>query len=253
MDNSTSKVQIIACGQRQIKSRKSGLTFPSFLIAFKDKSDRHQIFRWRSKKDFLLLNRAIACNSSSKGEEEGTSRNNAKCFFPKSAYTNLCKEAISEPWVRPLKGMPEFSTRSNDIFRMISATADSPQLGGDKKLEGVGFKAKMKKSLLQLDQFLQYVQNEARDDVRNANRKILENAWDYFCRDEDSEDVVGHTNNQIDMQSTINADFTQENNERLAAKCGQYFASDCNAQKVRKNTEHDIHPFCAMHATDCII
>lgn len=45
--------RIIACGYREIKSSKTSLTFPAWLVQFED-----QKFWWRSKRDFLLLFRA---------------------------------------------------------------------------------------------------------------------------------------------------------------------------------------------------
>jgi hypothetical protein len=68
--------RVIACGYRVIRIPKSGVTFPAFLCSWPGLANPV----WRSKRDFLLLNRA------------------SKHDLPKAALKKLAEQA---PWKRP--------------------------------------------------------------------------------------------------------------------------------------------------------
>ena len=110
----TNEVKVLACGYREIKSAKSGLTFPAFLVSLPlDEADNNVRIVWRSKRDFLLLGRASSLS------------------LPKAALKKL---AESTPWKRPGTSIPKIEGHIENHYH-----------------------ARMKKSLLQLDQFLLYL------------------------------------------------------------------------------------------------
>eukprot|EP00934_Nitzschia_sp_Nitz4_P001612 Nitzschia sp. Nitz4//scaffold13_size275219//140580//141689//NITZ4_000876-RA/size275219-exonerate_est2genome-gene-0.186-mRNA-1//1//CDS//3329536020//1612//frame0 len=76
--------RLLACGYREIRIVKSGLTFPTFLVSFP--GDCHPV--WRSKRDFLLLGRETA---------------KPEVLFPKAALKKL---ADKFPWKRPGVSLP---------------------------------------------------------------------------------------------------------------------------------------------------
>lgn len=87
MDETSQKslAQVLACGYREIRIPKSGSTFPAFLCSLPGLADPV----WRSKRDFLLLNRGV------------------KHTLPKAAFKKLSEHA---PWKRPgfdMKDQPD--------------------------------------------------------------------------------------------------------------------------------------------------
>lgn len=78
--------KIIACGHYHI-STKAGNSFPAVLVLFPDeKNPTRERYFWRSKRDFLLLSRAISGPHS----------------FPKKAFAKLSDQALTGgPWVCP--------------------------------------------------------------------------------------------------------------------------------------------------------
>lgn len=245
----TVKAQIVACGQRCIRSTKSGLTFPVFLVQFKDErcSGDCQVqynyrYHWRSKKDFLLLNRGFL--SSKVGlqiHQNSKSRvyRNINASFPKNVYSILCQEAIdNKPWIRPLNDNSDLSSQSHEILQFINEGNngdDFDYVTEQDLITAVGYQAKMKKSLMKLDQFIQQYCN---DD--SSNNPKAEEHWKLFCRNEDCENIVNikedddKSHNNVCLHSSLDCDDV-----RRAAQYGQYFASESNAQKVRIKTSYD--------------
>ena len=259
---------VVACGYRRIRISKSGNSFPAFLVAFESRnpssSDELDIpsfrgvrFAWRSKKDFLLLARKD-------GSFQGQS-------FPKAALKKVAAVG-AVPWRRSslpqstaVGAVDPFST-----FREDDAIIAAIGEGGHRRRNGDAipdclcysnlpnrFSAHMKKSIWQLDRFLQSIGKEARNNERKQN------AWEIFCRRFDTEDLITpgeltsygiprspkqNTNTQdpegqdaneipagditftasVATAETIDATTTLRESSRL----GQYFASKENSQKV---------------------
>jgi hypothetical protein len=174
---------VLACGYRQIRIPKSGLTFPTFLVSLPNK--KHTV--WRSKRDFLLLRRVSSTT------------------FPKAALRKLAENV---PWRRPnVDVLPSCCLGPNNQYQVF-----------------------MKKSVLQLDQFLKDIEAAAASSY--ADQKGLE-AWEVFCRPEDTEGLVGTTDpekscKESSLESPTNIISSQLQSSRL----GQYFCSEDNAKHV---------------------
>ena len=188
------KPKVIACGQRQIQT-KSGNKFPAFLVRCGESDHR---YFWRSKRDFLVLNRATEHS------------------FPKKAFAKLSDQAQNNgSWVRP--------------------DDDEAPFGGYCKLVGDhdvsdniierNFNPNMKKSLLQLDEFLLKASTASKETISDndgSGNDSTTKAWNAFCKPE-------HTNYLADSSNSIN---NLKTHTPTAARLGQYFASNDNARLV---------------------
>lgn len=187
---SSRPTKVIACGHRHIHT-KSGNSFPAFLIrlpAHNDGKSQEQYF-WRSKREFLVLNRATEHS------------------FPKKAFAKLSDQALSGgPWVRP----DDDEDPSGGYCKVVRDVGD---------IESNNFNSNMKKSLRQLDEFLLK--------AFSASRKEATEAWSIFCKPE-------HTQHLSDSCNTTNN--SHKTHTQTAARLGQYFASDDNAQLVVRKT-----------------
>ena len=200
----TSKPKVIACGHRQIQT-KSGNSFPAFLIRLPDngieESDDNRRFFWRSKRDFLVLNRSTTEHS-----------------FPKKAFAKLSNQA---PWVRP---DDEEAPSSGGYCKLLVRDCDV----SDSIIEN-NFNPNMKKSLQQLDEFLlkaSSASKQATSDNDGDDNNSIVKAWKVFCKSK-------HTNHLVD-DSNNSANNLHDTHTPTAAKLGQYFASDDNARLVIK-------------------
>lgn len=202
----TSKPKVIACGHRQIQT-KSGNSFPAFLIRLPDadgieESDDNRYF-WRSKRDFLVLNRAT------------------EHVFPKKAFAKLSNQA---PWVRP----DDDEAPTSGGYCKLVRDGDV----GDDIIES-NFQPNMKKSLQQLDEFLLKASISSKKAISNNDgddNDSIVNAWSVFCKPE-------HTNHLAD-DSNDSTNNLHDTHIPTAARLGQYFASGGNARLViKKMTE----------------
>jgi len=210
----SSNPKVIACGHRHIHT-KSGNSFPAFLIRLPEhdgeKSDDR--YFWRSKRDFLLLNRATDHS------------------FPKKAFAKLSDQALSGgAWVRPNDDEGPSSGGYCKLLRDV----------GDIIIERNNFNPNMKKSLQHLDEFLSKAfsaSRKATTDNSDENSLIVK-AWAVFCKPEHTEHLADSSNN------TTNNSY--ETHTPTAARLGQYFASDENARLVVKKMiellERDVDP-----------
>jgi hypothetical protein len=268
---------VVACGYKRIKIPKSGNSFPAFLVAFEyrnpsenekciedtnKQNDMSSIagvrFSWRSKKDFLLLAR------------KGTGATQDQTL-PKAALKKVVEET-NVPWRRssilPTK-VGGVGSRSSSCEEYTKAATAMEQGGLHRRFQEVipdclchrnlpnMFSARMKKSIWQMDRFLQSVKREAEENERDRN------AWEIFCRPGDTKDLFTprefsaseillpsneSTNAQVpdckgenetplgdlsapvtaDANETIDASMTLRESSRL----GQYFASEENSQKA---------------------
>lgn len=189
-----SKPKVIACGHRQIET-KSGNLFPAFLIRCCGESD-HRYF-WRSKRDFLVLNRATEHS------------------FPKKAFAKLSDQAQnSGSWVRP----DDDEAPSGGYCTLVGDHDVSDNIERN-------YNPNMKKSLLQLDEFLLKAYSASKEAISvndDDGKDSIANAWNVFCRPE-------HTNHLTDSSDSTN---NLKTHTPTAARLGQYFASDENARLV---------------------
>jgi len=194
--------KIVGCGQKHFFSQKSGLSFPAFLIQFSYFSEEvlHHYYQWRSKKCFLLLKREkVTCS------HDGL---HASKDFPKNAFSNLCEQASSDAWLKPLIG--ELENKQHAIATAIGN--DISHLN----LYLAAYQPRMKKSIMRLEDFIN-------------NYRTFTNNWARFCREEDSDNI-----RTIDPKDFRDKDYkTVENGHFLATKLGQYFTSKDVARKVR--------------------
>jgi hypothetical protein len=187
---------VLACGYRQIVAPKSGLTFPTFLVSLDDQHQAEAV--WRSKRDFLLLGRVSKLGH----------------HLPKAAMKKL-SEPSNFPWKRPGVELPYYAnsksnSKSNNHYHVS-----------------------MKKSLLQLDQFLQ--QLAASKDIE------IQEAWEKFCRPGDTEGLVPLEEEKVDSETgessvgdavCTTATGTTTTSQHQSSRLGQYFCSKENAQQV---------------------
>lgn len=194
MSAPSEKPKVIACGHRQIET-KSGNSFPAFLIRCGESDHR---YFWRSKRDFLVLNRA------------------AEHSFPKKAFAKLSDQAQSSgSWVRP----DDDEAPSGGYCKLVGDHDVSDNIERN-------FNPNMKKSLLQLDEFLlkaYSASKEAITDNDDDEKDSIVTAWNVFCRPE-------HTNHLTDSSNSSTNNLTTHT--PTAARLGQYFASDENARLV---------------------
>lgn len=185
---------VLACGYREIQSPKSGLTFPTFLVAlpYNDHQPPKSCSVWRSKRDFLQLGRAL--------QQEH--------MLPKAAMKKLAERV---PWKRP--GV------------VVETSNESEQHNN--------FHPSMKKSVLQLDQFLQAAHAQfaaAATTTTNQNETIME-SWQWFSRPKDTEGLVPLDANT--MVETGNRHYANGSNSAVAtiksSQLGQYFCTHENA------------------------
>ena len=132
------------------------------------------------------------------------------------------------PWVR--------SDDEHDycklVHRLLLLNADRE----DGPLVESNFDPRLKKSLYLLDSFLRGMHNlylaETNQKENTSTSEALEgivDAWDVFCRNEDTDGSTIPNSNQTETNNHCNDDERIETN---AARLGQYFASDENAKDV---------------------
>ncbi len=195
----TMSARIICCGHRSFFSPKSGLLFPALLIQFAEDfqtddsttGQQHTVYRyqWRSKRDFLILKRSTASTPN--------------FSFPKSAFSNLCDQALKKPWLRPLN-QADFETEKEIILSKLDLYDSDP--------EAYGYHPRMIKSIARLEKFLE-------------NHTDCGNAWAIFSRNEDGSGIINPGDRPI---TSCEDDAT-----RRAVKLSQYFTSANDAKMVR--------------------
>jgi hypothetical protein len=127
--------------------------------------------------------------------------------LPKSALKKL---AETVPWKRP---NVDFETKEKNAANY--------------------YHPRMKKSLMQLDQFLQAVAAYSSD-------SSVKQAWERFCRPGDTDFLVSL---EDDSHSKQNNDNSTTTTEQRSSQLGQYFCSDENAKCVVDWVMKKIRPF----------
>lgn len=231
---------IVACGYRSIYSPKTGLSFPAWLVKFPNKNDCeasfYPCFRWRSKRDFLLLSRACASANSNLDR------------IPRASFAKLCQKV---PWARPMGTAKE--TQEVDRF-----------LGDQSSSRANSYERTMKKNVFLMDQFLQRIRQKIlliqgdNDTVGSSNNNtkgnddVLLRAWLEFCRGEDTEFL--EEDNEVDADAAheavsderrIGEEYNHDEIPKLSkgsirtsvqdsARLGQYFCTEENAEQVSR-------------------
>lgn len=192
-------VKIIGCGQKHFYSQKSGLSFPAFLIQFSyfSQEELHHYYYWRSKRDFLFLNREIMKQDNSRGSKN----------FPKNAFSKLCDQASLNPWLKPLIGELE-----NELERVAIASAMECEIS-QLDVCSSAYQPRMRNSITRIEEF-----------INNSTTGLS-----LFCRRHDSDNIRVVASNNYNQ----NLIFAEENRCSIAAKLGQYFTSEDIARKVR--------------------
>jgi 2,4-dienoyl-CoA reductase-like NADH-dependent reductase (Old Yellow Enzyme family) len=173
-------VLVLACGYRKVYISKSGLSFPMWLVRIDDKQGVPR-FVWRSKRDFLRLARP----------------NKEVASFPKSAWHKLDE---ASPWQRP-----DFAAQTT--LGKGSATALWDEASENR------WHPSMKKSLLQLDQYLEKLAAETSD-------SSAVEAWHEFVNGGSSDYSISANRESIPTE--------QQRGNAL----GQYFCHPLNAQQL---------------------
>ena len=249
---------LIACGYKYVTIPKSGNSFPAFLMALPpyaqqqqnrqhdttDAGARHVRFVWRTKRDFLILARAFTNKRNIRSNT--TIPNQSSIQFPKSALQKVVQREVV-PWRRTVSLEDD---RKQDPYSDLFCDDDT-------RLPNY-FSSFMKKSLWQIDHFLQLVYkdvsttstttttllttSEQKNKRENEKRRKL--AWDIFNRQRDTDGLTSPSSSLLISPSTI----TTNNNTALSSKLGQYFASKENSQKV---VQHALESILSLYDKSC--
>jgi hypothetical protein len=213
---------VVACGHRRIYVPKTGNTFPAVCVCVWNDTSVTPILVWRSKRDFLCLVRSLA-----------TSDNFVKTRIqlPKAAFHHLTEEHVV-PWIRPMQDIGRYNDASM-ITSVESVRSMMESFHERQKSFPNHYHVRMKKSIWQLDTFLQSAAKKVHGASHTiaVTRTTLISAWNRFCRPtEDSEGLVGLTMTDIPdvYMDETNPTITQKQSSRW----GQYFASTENSQHV---------------------
>lgn len=238
MKTTSSGPRVIGCGHLRVRT-KSDNEFPALLVCLPCGGNDECRYFWRTKRDFLLLNRSLRQHNDA-----------STTTFPKKAFTKLCEQAMSQvdcncrPWVRPDDDRAPAGGYCELINILVRKNGNRHALDNSTTHN---FDPKMRKSLIQLDTFLEtaYMLSSHSNSTSNAINSTLTSgdieemstrraaitiaeAWSTFCRQEDTENLV--------VPSTVSKEPECKKDELVAnaAKLGQYFASDENAKNVVK-------------------
>lgn len=214
-------VYVVACGYRQTFIPKSGLTFPAWLVACGASPPvstpdsgcetvsavpvnvASTSLRWRTKRDFGRLGRVAA--------------RTATIVWPKAAWRKLSDQS---PWQRP---NDDTMSLSFDPVKMWNPSS------GDLEVVVNQWHPCMKKSLLQIDQFLQRVAWACRDS--HTAHPDLMRAWNEFCRDQDSDQVL-LDGCDANLWPPSPVSLNRVSTAQQGNAWGQYFCTPANARQL---------------------
>ena len=285
--SSSTRPMVVAAGHRHVLIPKSGNTFPAFLVRLpianhtaiesvnNDGAAEEVEYRWRSKLDFILLDRSMS--KLANVEREGFVRGHANISagkpvrFPKGAFAKLADtSAMNGCWVRPA----DKRFLSKERLRALHYIFGAKNWKGVKNEQMLGcYDVCMKKSLIQLDSFLSSAKSNwlescplsadvsNRESLVSVQNEAMILAWNHFCRDSDVGGLIDQTKYifgllpkcaaaNVGERTTVAMPQTtqQKNNiERNAARWGQYFATDCNAKKT---VDTSIEAIINLHSSD---
>ena len=227
---------VVACGYRRVLIPKSGNLFPVFLIALpvtvneeessnndnnynrrqyhhqqrqrqqqqqtenddclKRKKKRTIRFVWRSKRDFMILART-RCSAT-----------NSNRSLPKAALKKIVQDNVV-PWRRLntlyLLSLEEEENNDDDDNKVPYFLKSEYQLPNR-------YCPRMKKSLWQIDRFLQmiYTENTTRttstisiESTKQRETKKMKLAWEIFCRPYDTDGLI--TPKEFDLSSLLSS------------------------------------------------
>ena len=281
---------VMACGYRRIEIPKSGNFFPAFLIALpiiqpvqvqaqipvplinninQDEQRQQQNktirFVWRSKRDFLILARSLS-----------SSTNNRQLSLPKAALKKIVQDNII-PWRRTRTSCCSSSTKTKTTEDEEEENNDNsnsnnnnniPYFLCDPKLPNK-FCPQMKKSLWQLDRFLQMFYTETiaitttststnncnsnnnakthahahaytQEQQRQQQIDKMKLAWEIFCRPYDTEGLI--TPKEFFPSTTTTSNDTNNNTNTTTRqeeiqKQKQQVVDEQNSINITKTTK----------------
>lgn len=265
-------IGVIGCGHYWIPSNKSkNVCFPAFLVRLpqlftvehrlvRKKLEEKNIFfapvhqqfimddcnavkyqyRWRSKRDFLLIKHAAASLSRKTekltSKSAGSSATNQSLPYPKSALQKLCEKAVMQgPWVQP-----DAMMHTSDIpVHVTTSNSWVPQQ--HKSLQMVN------EFLSHMNQIYCYCLYELSHDGGSDEETCLrfKAAFEIFCHENDPADIILHTETLPAHCSSYRSISSRKNTVELCTKnkissrsvvtssmLGQYFASTENVDYV---------------------
>jgi hypothetical protein len=238
---------VVACGHREIQVPKTGNRFPAFLVYLPKFNDQSFIqgssstqLVWRSRRDFMLL--ARSCSSKD-------------CQLPKAALTKVAEKNV--PWIRPVE-----SLSSSLAWRKVNPSVGSLErdemetfLGSVQHMPNK-YAVEMKRSLWQLDQFLQQFCIET--NLKEIRHEMAA-AWQVFCRPHDTSGLAadfvdlrlngqGHTEYETatNQARVTTGSVLKIGSKQQSSRLGQYFASKENARKVVEIAMKEILSFVTI-------
>ncbi|GKY95009.1 hypothetical protein MPSEU_000466100 [Mayamaea pseudoterrestris] len=197
---------IVACGYRHVLIRKTRRTFPAWLIAFDD-SQRN--IAWRTKHDFLILQRSIKSTSI------------------QLSKTSLSKLADAAPWVAP----------SMEVTAAVFVDA----VDGEAAIIN-NWERKMQKNLLQINQFMQKCCASKVEPVSSAWKIFARPGNSEHVMDPRSCSIINTCNEQDEQQSHELGQYfcSSENASFLIDKCFEQIRSRFGAGDDSVSNKPDI-------------
>ena len=239
---------LIACGYRHVQNPKTGLQFPACLIRLPNGE-----VRWRSQRDFLYLFRAVRHLQHDTKQDVGLPQ------VPKAALEKLESKS---PWKRPGNWRIHKDEEQQEPQKGHSVVNhdNTVVVNSDKN----NYHISMSKNLLKIDQFLNGIQTlcaEPNGSISHTSSSTtttstaiaavandLENAWQQFIRDCDTEWLSVRRNESLNEQPspppTLSTSSTKGSAgdqptalsmlslEEKSSKLGQYFCTKDNAAQV---------------------
>ncbi len=166
--NDDSLAQVLACGYREIRIPKSGATFPAFLCSLPGLRDPV----WRSKRDFLLLNRG------------------SKHILPKAAFKKLAEHA---PWKRPgedMEGQPDrYHSAMKKSLMLLDQFLQKSQRDATEHMESCSAWEKFCLST-DTEDLIDTRQQHDDSSISATSKQISSQLGQYFCTPENAMKVV---------------------------------------------------------------
>ena len=248
---------VLGCGYREIQNPKTRNTFPVWWVRFGDcdnnnndddppnnnNNNNNNNVWFRSKRDFGHLFRAVVrhCRHHSENEKGLSFLGKLPPPPPKAALEKLTNQA---PWMRPSVDLSLLLlSMMNDNEEEEEEDAKDSSILSDATVAN-NYHASMKKSLLQIDQFLHALHRHfcqvtcssstatqpPDDDDDNDG---LVKAWRIFCRPAHTDWLVEEDNehNHKDVSPPNVVSATNSSVEK-SSRLGQYFCTRENANQV---------------------
>jgi hypothetical protein len=275
-NNCFNDIGVVGCGHYFIPSTKSNICFPAFLLCLPQLSSvtrepqstvvstMEYQYRWRSKRDFLLIKHAATSYYKTKQRSSSSSSSSTSqqllelLLYPKSALDKLCDRAITQgSWIRPnftfssnssncgvgFNAVNKITSNSNrsppqDCINsnlVTTAIIDDSIPKTYSTFDSNSYCKEMKKSLQAVDDYLRQMyqiycsclvlQPSCAEEVACYHFK---EAFETFCHEQDPAGITRNTNHALvseDKKKSLGSAVT-------SSLLGQYFASNENIDYV---------------------